>query len=171
MGTIKRFEDLHAWQSARELTNRIYGLSAAGQFARDFGLRDQLRRAASSVMLNIAEGFDAGSDPKFVQFLGYARRSASETQAGLYTALDQKYISPAEFSDAYKNATICKKQINAMIAYLHKPRAHGAKETSAAYKLTATPGAPIPPPDSYQPDHSDYLDHLDHPDQSDQSDH
>lgn len=95
MATIRRFEDLHAWQSARELTHSIYELTRSGDFAKDFGLRDQIRRAASSVMLNIAEGFDAGSDAEFVRFLGYARRSASETQAGLYTALDQNNLPDA----------------------------------------------------------------------------
>jgi four helix bundle protein len=109
MATIHRFEDLHAWRSARDLTNLIYELTHAGEFARDFGLRDQIRRAASSVMLNIAEGFDAGSDAEFVRFLGYARRSASETQAGLYTALDQKYILQSQFDTVYEKATICKK--------------------------------------------------------------
>jgi four helix bundle protein len=122
MGTIKDFEDLRAWQSARKLTKSIYGISGTGKFARDFGLRDQIRRAAASVMLNIAEGFDAGSDPKFVQFLGYARRSASEVQAALYAALDQSYVSEEEFRAFYEQALSCKKQINALITYLHKPR-------------------------------------------------
>jgi four helix bundle protein len=136
MATIRRFEDLHAWQSARELTNSIYGLTRGGDFAKDFGLRDQIRRAASSVMLNIAEGFDAGSDAEFVRFLGYARRSASETQAGLYTALDQKYISQEQFEKAYEEALTCKKQINGLIAYLHKPHPRAVKESPASYTVT-----------------------------------
>lgn len=143
----------------------IYELTGTGGFAKDFGLRDQIRRAASSVMLNIAEGFDAGSDAKFVQFLGYARRSASETQAGLYTALDQKYISQNQFTIAYEKATICKKQINGLIAYLHKPRSHGVKESPVTYALIL-PDGPL--------DRLDDLDQFDQPDQSDhfdQSDH
>ncbi|MER2598994.1 MAG: four helix bundle protein [Caldilineales bacterium] len=79
MPLISRFEDLIAWQKARVLTNKVYELTNRGEFARDFALRNQIRRAASSVMHNIAEGFDAGSDPEFIRFLKIARRSASET--------------------------------------------------------------------------------------------
>lgn len=93
MATIHRFEDLNTWQSVRELTNLIYELTQSGEFARDYGLRVQMRRAASSVMLNIAEKFDAGSDSEFIRFLGYARQSISETQAGLYTALDKNIFN------------------------------------------------------------------------------
>ncbi|RJP48834.1 MAG: four helix bundle protein [Anaerolineaceae bacterium] len=135
MATIHCFEDLNAWQSAREITNLIYELTQGGNFAKDFGLRDQMRRAASSVMLNIAEGFDAGSDSEFIRFLGYARRSASETQAGLYTALDQKYISQPQFDSVYAKATICKKQINGLISYLHKSRSHSVKEPPSPYNI------------------------------------
>lgn len=153
MTTIQRFEDLHAWQTARELTNFIYELSNAGSLARDFGLRDQIRRASASVMLNIAEGFNAGSDAEFVRFLGYARRSASETQAALYIALDQKYIDQAKFDVVYEKTTVCKKQINALITYLHKPRPHAIKESSPNYELTL----PSDSPDPF--DHQDNLDH------------
>lgn len=108
-----------------------------------------MRRAASLIMLKIAEGFDAGADAEFVRFLGYARRSASETQAGLYTALDQKYISQPQFDSLYEKAAICKKQINGLISYLHKPRQRSVKEPSAPYDL-ALPN---------DPDHSDHFDH------------
>jgi len=77
---IERFEDIKAWQRARELAREMYALSGCGNFATDFGLRDQIRRAAGSVMHNIAEGFDARSDPEFIRFPGYARRSATELQ-------------------------------------------------------------------------------------------
>jgi four helix bundle protein len=88
MATVKRFEDLHVWQSARELVRMIYEHSGQKEFNRDFGLRDQIRRAAVSVMSNIAEGFNAGSDADFVRFLGYSRRSNSEVQSQAYIALD-----------------------------------------------------------------------------------
>jgi four helix bundle protein len=135
MPTIRRFEDLHAWQSARELTNSIYEFTSKGEFSRDFALRDQIRRSASSVMLNIAEGLDSGSDAEFVRFLGYARRSASETQSALYTALDQKYISKEQFDIAYEKSQIAKRQVNALIAYLAKPKNHSVKEDSAIYAV------------------------------------
>ena len=92
MPSIKRFEDIRAWQAARELTNFVYKMTKNDLFLKDWGLRNQIRRAAGSSMHNIAEGFDAGSDLEFVRFFGYARRSVSEVQSQLYTALDQKYI-------------------------------------------------------------------------------
>ncbi len=78
---IQRFEDIQVWQRARELVREVYAISGRGAFARDTGLRDQIRRAAGSVMHNIAEGFDVGSDAEFIRFLGYARRSATEVQS------------------------------------------------------------------------------------------
>jgi four helix bundle protein len=97
MPTIKRFEDLHAWQSARELVRMVYEDTGQKEFSRDFGLKDQIRRAAVSVMSNIAEGFGSGSDAEFVRFLGIARRSDSEVQSQSYVALDLKYISQEHF--------------------------------------------------------------------------
>src|SRR5688500_6775777 len=79
--TIRRFEDIESWQLARELTKRVYAVAMRGAFAKDFGLRDQITRAAGSAMHNIAEGFDGGSNPEFVRFLRYAQRSCSEVQS------------------------------------------------------------------------------------------
>jgi four helix bundle protein len=115
---IERFEDIKAWQRARELTREVYAVSAKGNFARDFGLRDQIRKAAGSVMHNIAEGFDAGSDSEFVRFLKYARRSATEVQSQLYVAANQSYISQKQFDRIYDLAGQCKKLINGFIKYL-----------------------------------------------------
>ncbi len=118
MPTIRNFEELDAWKKARELANYVYALTRKGQFARDFGLRDQIQRAAGSVMHNIAEGFDAGYDPEFVRFLRFARRSASEVQSELYLALDAGYITEDERRKAYDLADEAKKLINALIGYL-----------------------------------------------------
>jgi four helix bundle protein len=96
---VQRFEDLEAWQIARELTNQIYVITKNGPIARDYGYRDQIRRAAVSVMNNIAEGFDRGSNKDFVKFLFIARGSAAEVRSLLYVALDQNYLSEAGFSD------------------------------------------------------------------------
>lgn len=87
MAAIERFEDIQAWRIARELTVRVYEASREGAFARDFGLRDQITRAAASIMHNIAEGFDAESNNDFLRFLGYAKRSCTEVQSQLYVAL------------------------------------------------------------------------------------
>ena len=84
MARVERFEDLKGWQKARQLANVIYDLTGNKTFARNFRLRDQIQSAAGSVMHNIAEGFDSGSDPEFIRFLKMARRSASETQSELY---------------------------------------------------------------------------------------
>ena len=119
---IERFEDIQGWKAARVLANMVYNSSDDGAFARDFGLRDQVRRAAGSIMHNIAEGFDAGSDAEFIRFLQYARRSASEVQSQLYIALDQRYITQDRFQRMYDQATSTKKLINGFIGYLKGSR-------------------------------------------------
>jgi four helix bundle protein len=120
MAKIERFEDLQSWQKARQLTNLIYELTNNSKFDKDFRLRDQIRDASGSVMHNIAEGFDAGSNPEFIRFLKMARRSASEVQSQLYLALDRNYITDADLESTYLLATETKKLINGMIAYLRQ---------------------------------------------------
>ena len=102
MGTISRFEEIKAWQTARELTRQIYQLSALGVFSRDFGLRDQIRRAAISVMSNIAEGFESQTQALFIKYLGIAKASAGEVRSQLYIASDLGYLSPEDLKN-----TIC----------------------------------------------------------------
>ena len=94
---IRRFEDLGVWQKARDLAVAVYRITQDGRFARDFGLRDQIRRAAVSVMSNIAEGFDRYSRPEFRNFLSIARGSASEVRSQLHLALALGYITQSEF--------------------------------------------------------------------------
>ncbi len=101
MTPITRFEDIEAWKISRQLTNSVYAHSNLAGFHRDFGLRDQIRRASVSVMSNIAEGFESRTDTQFINFLGMARASAGEVRAQLYIALDQKYISEEQFKDTY----------------------------------------------------------------------
>jgi four helix bundle protein len=120
MATIKNFEELIAWQKARELAGNVYELTRRDKFSRDFGLRDQIQRAASSIMHNIAEGFESGSDPEFVRFLKMARRSAGEVQSQLYLALDIDYITEDERQKMYTLATEVKELINGMMTYLRK---------------------------------------------------
>ncbi len=97
---IHTFEDLDAWKVGRELSNLIYSLTKSGPFTRDFGLADQIRRAAVSAMSNVAEGFERGSNKDFVRFLFVARGSAGEVRSLLYVALDQGYITEADFENA-----------------------------------------------------------------------
>ena len=98
MAKIERFEDLQSWQKARQLTNLIYDLTGHPKFCKDFHLRGQIQDAAGSVMHNIAEGFDAGTNPEFIRFLKILRRSASEVQSELYLALDRNYVSLDELN-------------------------------------------------------------------------
>ena len=98
MAKIERFEDLIAWQKARELTRRIYLHTGVGAFAKDFGLRDQIRRASVSVMSNIAEGFERGGRPEFHQFLVIAKGSCAEVRSQLYIAKDVGYLTEKDFN-------------------------------------------------------------------------
>jgi four helix bundle protein len=110
---VSRFEDIRAWQEARILTKQIYTLTKTGALSKDFGLRDQLQRAAVSVMANIAEGFDCDSHAEFARFLGFARRSAVEVQSLLYTALDAGYIDSETFKENYEQANKTKAMVSA----------------------------------------------------------
>jgi len=97
-------KDIEAWQLARELARRVYGLTKKAKFARDFGLKGQIQDAAGSSMHNIAEGFDSETNPEFIRFLRYAKRSCTEVQSELYVALDNQYIMNNEFQGVYDHA-------------------------------------------------------------------
>ena len=114
----KKFEDLPCWKKARELCQAISDLINQGEFRKDYSLRDQIWRAAGSIMDNIAEGFDDGSTREFIRFLGYSQRSCSEVQSQSYRALDCRYISQAQFDKVYELASECRKQIKGFRKYL-----------------------------------------------------
>ena len=120
MAQIKRFEDVKAWQIARELVNEVYRISGRDNFAKDFSLRDQIRRAAVSIMSNISEGFERRSDKEFIQFLNYARGSAAEVKSQLYIAVDQGYIEENSFRTLYGKCTDISKLIMGFISFLKK---------------------------------------------------
>jgi len=115
---IKQFEDIDVWKEARKLVNMIYDLTSKELFKKDFGLREQIQRAAVSCMSNVAEGFDSDTKQQFIQMLSYTKRSASETQSEPYAALDRKYISEEEFSKGCDQARIVRKLANGFIRYL-----------------------------------------------------
>jgi four helix bundle protein len=115
---IERFEDIKAWQESRELTKMVFSITSTDGFFKSYRLRDQIEGAAISTMANIAEGFDAQSDSEFIKFLIYSRRSASEVQSHLYVALDQKYITKAQFDENYEKALVVKSLIGGFIRYL-----------------------------------------------------
>ncbi len=115
---IERFEDIEAWQLARELTHKVYALTKKVKFASDFGLKGQIQDAAGSSMHNIAEGFDSETNREFLRFLRYAKRSCTEVQSELYVALDQEYITNVEFQDVYDHAGRTRAAIRGFIKYL-----------------------------------------------------
>jgi four helix bundle protein len=117
---IERFEDVEAWQLARELTRMVYALTQKPDFAKDHGLKGQMRNAAGSSMHNIAEGFDSETNTEFIRFLRYAKRSCSEVQSELHMALDEKYITPNEFDAVYELARKTRAAIRGFINYLRK---------------------------------------------------
>lgn len=102
--TIRRFEDLLAWQKARALTRKIYQVSRRHDFLRDYGLSGQIQRAAVSIMSNIAEGFERGGLREFHQFLSTAKASCAEVRSQLYVALDIGYIDDATFQGVREEA-------------------------------------------------------------------
>ena len=127
MATLRRFEDIEAWQKVRELTRAVYSCSKSGAFARDFGLRDQIRRAAVSVMSNIAEGFERGGTLEFVQFLAIAKGSTGEVESQLYVALDQEYIGDGEFRALKATAVSTKRLIAGLMNYLRRSGIKGGE--------------------------------------------
>ena len=115
---ITRFEDIDAWKLGRELSRRVYEVVSGTKFSKDYALRDQICRASVSIMSNIAEGFNAGSNAEFVRFLSYAQRSCTELQSQLYIALDQNYIPKELFDNIYDLSVKTNSKIGAFIKYL-----------------------------------------------------
>ena len=118
MPTITRFEDLTCWQEGRKLVKNIYEISKKSDFAKDYELKNQIRRSAISVMANIAEGFHRRSNKEFCRFLDYSRASVAETISHCYVALDQDYITESELKELKETAEITWKMINKFMTYL-----------------------------------------------------
>lgn len=127
MATIVRFEDLDAWKIARELTREIYRVTGDERFARDFGLKDQIRKASVSIMSNIAEGFERDGNKEFCNFLSIGKGSAGEVRSQLFVAFDQEYVSRAEFERLYDRARECGRVIAGLSNYLRRSGFSGNK--------------------------------------------
>ncbi len=127
MATFHRFEEIEAWQLGRSLTGRIYALSNRGPFATDRALRDQMRRAAASIMANIAEGYERDGTKEFVQFLSIAKGSVGEVRSFLYGALDQQYITPNEFDERFAQCTLISRKLQQLMDYLRESQFSGRK--------------------------------------------
>lgn len=120
MGKLKRFEEMEMWVSARDLVRRIYAVTKSPSFFKDYGLRDQIRRASVSIASNIAEGFESQSNPSFCRFLSSDRGSAAEVRAQLYLALDLGYITSSDFEALSSQAESISRQITGFLNYLKK---------------------------------------------------
>ena len=137
---MQRIQEIHAWQRARELVYEVYRTCADGSLARDFGLRDQLRRAAVSSMSNIAEGFGRKSDREFAHFLDISRGSVVEVQSLLYVALDVHYIDGHEFERLNRIADEAASLIGALTTYL---RTYMARAKTSRKRGFVTPRAQV----------------------------
>ncbi len=131
---VKYFEDLAVWKSARELTNRIYKITGAGGFSKDFGLRDQIRRASVSIMSNIAEGFERGGNQEFTQFLSIAKGSSGEVRSQLYVAMDQEYITKKDCEQLIDDFRKLSIMLNNFMEYLKGSNYKGAKYKKPSLK-------------------------------------
>ncbi|MBK7392344.1 MAG: four helix bundle protein [Chloracidobacterium sp.] len=129
MPSIERFEDIEAWKRAREVTKKIYQLSSSGDFTRDFGLKDQIRRSSVSVMSNIAEGFERDGNREFINFLSIAKASCGEARSQLYVALDQDFITAEDFQCTYDHFDQTGRMIGGFMNYLRQSDLKGKKFT------------------------------------------
>jgi len=139
MGTIKKFEDIAAWQVARELSKAVYSMAKVGALSKDFGMRDQLQRAAVSVGCNIAEGFERNGNKEFAKFLWIAKGSSGEVASQIYTALDVGYITQDQFDIVYNLARRCSFLIYKFIVALKASPLAGER-----YKISSNPSNPLP---------------------------
>ena len=127
MATIKRFEDIDAWQKARKLSKEIYDITNIGKFSKDYDFKNQIRRASGSVMDNIAEGFERGGKGEFIQFLGISKGSCGEVRSPLYRAQDQEYLDKEKFDKLYDSSNEIGKMIKGLITYLNNTSIKGQK--------------------------------------------
>ena len=135
---IESFEDIESWKKARELTKLVSRHSKRGEFARDFGLRDQIQRASTSIMSNIAEGFERGGDKEFLQFLSTAKGSCGEVRSQLYVALDQDYLTQPDFEELRKMTVSISRLIAGFMKYLQTSDLRGSKYSQQPPKPTRT---------------------------------
>ena len=137
MPTVQRFEDLQIWREARELVKCVYQVSAKFPNHETFGLTNQMRRAAVSVMANIAEGFERGANTEFTQFLFVARASCAEVRSHLYVALDLNYAPQVEINELHERCEKLSRRIKTLIEYLKGSdiKGHKFRDTQTDYVI------------------------------------
>ncbi|MDZ7729222.1 MAG: four helix bundle protein [Dehalococcoidia bacterium] len=126
---VDRFEDIIAWQRARELTRRVYEITQTGTLGRDWGLANQLQRASVSVMANIAEGFERNRAGEFHQALSVAKGSCAEVRSHLYVALDAGHIGKDEFDELQRIAGEVSRLVGGLRASIDRRRDRGGPDT------------------------------------------
>jgi four helix bundle protein len=124
---IESFEDLNVWKRARELVNLIYRITRSKKFSEDRGLADQIRRASVSILSNISEGFERGSNVEFIQFLYVAKASCGEVRCQIIIAFDLGYINENELTEIKELTLKVSGMIGNLINYLRKSKIKGAK--------------------------------------------
>ncbi|HUR47876.1 MAG TPA: four helix bundle protein [Candidatus Saccharimonadales bacterium] len=122
MAKAEKFEDLFVWQEARALRKEIYKCTRKSEFYKDYETRGQIRNAALSVMNNIAEGFERGTNKEFAQFLNIAKGSVGEVRSILWAALDEEYISQNDFQALHEHCIVVSRRISKFITYLQNAR-------------------------------------------------
>lgn len=127
MATIRQFEDVVAWQKARELNREIYRVSSQGAFGKDFGLRNQIRRASVSITSNIAEGFERGGSKEFLQFLSHAKGSCGEVRSQLHLSKDLGYLSEDDWLPLHDSCLEISRLIDGFSTYLRGTAIRGSK--------------------------------------------
>lgn len=130
MAVAKRFEDLEVWIAAKDASVMIYKITENESLRKDFGLKDQIRRASISVISNIAEGFERNGNKEFIQFLSIAKGSAGEVRAQLYIIKELNFINEEEFVLLYEKVTQVSKMLSGFINYLKQSELKGTKYMS-----------------------------------------
>ena len=118
MAKVNSFEELEVWKLARVLAGKIHSFAAEGDFCKDYGFKDQIQRAAVSIVSNVAEGFERQSNNQFLHFLDIAIGSAGEVRARLYLAFDFGYIDRQQFLDATSDAKKIGRMLTKLMQYL-----------------------------------------------------
>jgi four helix bundle protein len=136
MPTITRFEEIDAWVTARELTRLIYALTDQGNFAKDYGLKNQIQRASVSIMSNIAEGFESRTQAQFLGYLGHAKASAGEVRCQLYIAMDLSCLKQEQFKQVFDLADKASRQLYRFMSYLEThPQSRRTNEEGSEYEV------------------------------------
>lgn len=138
MATFRSVEEMDVWRVARDLARDIYQVSGSGPFAKDFGLRDQIRRASVSIVSNISEGFERDGRGEFIQFLSTAKGSAGEVKAQLTIALDQGYLSAVSYMKCHHEAVRVSQMIGGFMNYLRRSKTTGLKYKPAPHEKRET---------------------------------